>query len=91
MIPKEQWRKERARFISNLAMPAKPEATIRWIKDELTVALLALDAAASIDDLRIENERLVIPRLKAGPEDESLKAVRHALSARVGRVQLPDL
>lgn len=91
LIPKEQWRKERARFISNLAVPAKPEATICWIKDELTAALQALDAAVSSGDLRIENERLVIPRLKAAPEDESLKAVRHALFARVGRVQLPDL
>lgn len=34
---------------------------------------------------------MVIPRLEAAPEDESLKAIRHALFARVGRVQLPDL
>jgi len=68
-------------------MAAKPEATIRWIKEELTAALQALDAAVSIGDLRIENERLVIPRLKAALEDESLKAIRHALFAGVGRVQ----
>ncbi|MBB6194016.1 hypothetical protein FHS51_004282, partial [Sphingobium wenxiniae] len=61
LIPKAQWQKERARFVRNLAVSAKPEANIRWIKDELTTALKAIDAAVSRGDIRIENDRLVVP------------------------------
>ena len=91
LIPKAQWQKERARFVRNLAVPAKPEATIRWIKDELAMALKAIDAAVSRGDIRIENDRLVVPKLKAAPEDERLKAIRRELFAGVGKIQLPDL
>ena len=91
MIPKAQWQKERARFVRNLAVSAKPEATIRWIKDELTTALKAIDAAVSRGDIRIENDRLVVPKLKAAPEDERLRAIRRELFAGVGKIQLPDL
>ena len=91
LIPKAQWQKERARFVRNLAVPAKPEATIRWIMDELAMALKAIDAAVSRGDIRIENDRLVVPKLKAAPEDERLKAIRRELFAGVGKIQLPDL
>ena len=91
LIPKAQWQKERARFVRNLAVSAKPEATIRWIKDELAMALKAIDAAVSRGDIRIENDRLVVPKLKAAPEDERLKAIRRELFAGVGKIQLPDL
>jgi TnpA family transposase len=91
LIPKAQWQKERARFVRNLAVSAKPEASIRWIKDELATALKAIDAAVSKGDIRIENDRLVVPKLKAAPEDERLKAIRRELFAGVGKVQLPDL
>ncbi len=91
LIPKAQWQKERARFVRNLAVSAKPETTIRWIKDELTTALKAIDAAVSRGDIRIENDRLVVPKLKAAPEDERLKAIRRELFAGVGKIQLPDL
>ena len=91
LIPKAQWQKERARFVRNLAVSAKPEATIRWIKDELAMALKAIDAAVSRGDIRIENDRLVVPKLKAAPEDESLKTIRRKLFAGVGKIQLPDL
>lgn len=91
LIPKAQWQKERARFVRNLAVSAKPEANIRWIKDELTTALKAIDAAVSRGDIRIENDRLVVPKLKAAPEDERLKAIRRELFAGVGKIQLPDL
>ena len=91
LIPTAQWRKERARFVRNLAVSAKPEATIRWIKDELTTALKAIDAAVSRGDIRLENDRLVVPKLKAAPEDERLKAIRRELFAGVGKIQLPDL
>ncbi|NML91754.1 Tn3 family transposase [Sphingobium sp. TB-6] len=91
LIPKAQWQKERARFVRNLAVSAKPEATIRWIKDELTTALKAIDAAVSRGDIRIENDRLVVPKLKAAPEDERLKGIRRELFAGVGKIQLPDL
>jgi TnpA family transposase len=91
LIPKAQWRKERARFVRNLAVSAKPEATIRWIKNELTTALEAIDAAVSRGDIRVENDRLIVPKLKAAPEDERLKAIRRELFAGVGKVQLPDL
>lgn len=91
LIPKGQWLKERARFVRNLAVSVKPELTIRWIKDELNGALNALDGAVSRGDIRIENDRLVVPKLKAAPEDEKLQAVRRALFAGVGKIQLPDL
>jgi TnpA family transposase len=91
LIPKAQWLKGRARFVRNLAVSVKPEATIRWIKDELATALKALDAAVSRGDIRIENDRLIVPKLKAAPEDEGLKAIRRALFAGVGKIQLPDL
>jgi TnpA family transposase len=91
LIPKAQWQKERARYARNLAVSAKPEVTIRWIKDELATALKAIDAAVSKGDIRIENDRLVVPKLKAAPEDEKLKAIRRELFAGVGKIQLPDL
>lgn len=91
LIPNGQWLKERARFVRSLAVSAKPEPTIRWIKDELDIALKALDAALSRGDIRIENSRLVVPKLKAEPEDENLKSVRRTLFAGVGKIQLPDL
>ena len=91
LIPNDQWLKERARFVRILAVSVKPEPTIRWIKDELNGALNALDGAVSRGDIRIENDRLVVPKLKAAPEDEKLQAVRRALFAGVGKIQLPDL
>ena len=91
LIPRVQWQKERARFVRNLSVSAKPEATIRWIREELTTALKALDGAVSRGDIRIENDRLVVPKIRAAPEDEGLRAIRIALFAGVGKIQLPDL
>src|SRR3546814_19419825 len=54
---------------------------------ELTTALKAIDAAVSRGDIRIENDRLVVPKLKAAPEDERLKAIRRELFAGVGKIQ----
>lgn len=59
--------------------------------DKLTTALKTIDAAVSRGDIRIENGRLVVPKLKAAPEDERLKAIRRELFAGVGKIQLPDL
>jgi TnpA family transposase len=91
LIHKAKWLKERARYLRYVSAPDNPEAAIRWIKDELALALKALDAALSRGDIRIENDLLVVPRLKAAPQDDRLDAIRRALFAGVGKIQLPDL
>ncbi len=91
LIPHRQWSAERSRFIGHLALSAKPEATLSWIKDELGAALSKLDHAVSGGDVRIEVGRLIIPRIKAVEEDARRTAVRRALFAQVGKAQLPDL
>ena len=91
LIPKAQWQKERSRFMRNLSAPSRPETAIRLLKRELAEALEKLDAAVSRGDVRIKNGRLVVPKLKAAPQDAGLASVRRALFAGVGKVQLPDL
>jgi TnpA family transposase len=91
LIPAARWSVERSRLLQDLAVTAKPQATIEWLRSELTAALTTLDAAVAAGDLRIENERLVVPRLKAADEDENLAALRRALFDQVGGAQLPEL
>ena len=80
IIPKRQWIIERARYLRHIAMPAKPETAIRWIKDELGAALSALDRAVSQGVIRIEHDRLVIPKFRAIEEDEQNGAIDDALN-----------
>ena len=54
-------------------------------------ALSKLDHAVSGGDVRIEEGRLIIPRIKAVEEDAQRAAIRRALFAQVGKAQLPDL
>ena len=91
LIPGRQWVAERSRFARHLALTAKPEATINWIKDELVTALAKLDSAVTAGHVRIEEGRLIIPRIKAVEEDAQREAIRRALFAQVGKAQLPDL
>jgi TnpA family transposase len=91
LIPQRQWAAERSRFVGHLAFSAKPGAVISWIKDELDTALAKLDTAVSEGHVRIDEGRLIIPRIKAVEEDAQRTAVRRALFAQVGKVQLPDL
>jgi TnpA family transposase len=91
LIPKAQWLDERARYARYVSASDKPEAAIRRIKDELALALKSLDSALSRGDIRIENDLLVVPKLKAVPQDDQLDAIRRALFAGVGKIQLPDL
>jgi TnpA family transposase len=91
LIPQRQWAAERSRFVGHLAFSAKPGAVISWIKDELDTALAKLDTAVSEGHVRIDESRLIIPRIKAVEEDAQRTAVRRALFAQVGKVQLPDL
>jgi hypothetical protein len=91
LIPQSQWMTERSRFVRHIAMSAKPEGMLRWLKGELGTALIKLDQAVKCGDIRIEQGRLVIPRLKAVEEDEKRKTIRRALFSSVGKVQLPDL
>jgi hypothetical protein len=65
LIPSSQWSVERSRLLQDLTVTARPQATIQWLRSELTTASAMLDAAVAAGDLRIENERLVVPRLKA--------------------------
>lgn len=91
LIPITAWRADRTRLVRELALSTKPEATIDWIKDELTLSMSLLDDAIREGHIRIENGRLVVPKVKTVDEDEQRAAIRRALFAGVGKIQLPDL
>lgn len=42
-------------------------------------------------ELRVEDDRVIVPRPKAVEEDEALKRDRKALSNEIGRAQSPDV
>ena len=73
LIPGRQWVAERSRFARHLALTAKPEATINWIKDELVTALAKLDSAVTAGHVRIEEGRLIIPGSRPSKKMPSAK------------------
>ena len=82
---------ERPRFARHIAMSAKPEVMLRWLKGELGMSLIKINQAVKCCDIWIEQDRLIIHQIKATKEDEKRKAIRRALFSSVGKVQLPDL
>jgi len=91
LIPMHKWNAERGRFMREIGIAAKPEVMLRGLKADLSRALQTLDTAIRNGDVRIKDDRFVVPKLQAVEEELVVRATRRALYARIGPIELPEL
>ena len=91
LMPSAEWLKHKGSFARAQILPKTLEAWLSGHKATLTVQIVALDAAITVGDLGIREDRLRIPKLKALGESREVRATRRALFGVIGAVQLPDI
>ena len=85
------WGRERDRLTGELGLPGSIDAIVTGLHDTLHTSLRSLAAAVAEGVVFVEQDRLRIPRLKAGPEPPDVTTLRNEIAAAIGSVQLPDL
>ncbi len=96
LLDDEAWASNRARVSRSLGHDPSPEATIASLRRELheaycqTAARLPENTAVRFEDQGAKS-RLVLSRLEAVEETESLLALRTAVAGRLPAVDLPDV
>ena len=91
LMPPAQWLKHKGSFAQAQTLPKTLEAYLSGYKATLTSQVAALDAAITVGDIGLRDDRLRIPKLKALGESPEVKATRRALFGAIGAVQLPDI
>ena len=91
LIPAQLWRRDHKLLSRSLSLPGGPERMLSGIRTQLGISLAALAEAVKSGELRITNNRLVVPRIKADPEPPEVAVSRRELFAQIGSVQLADL
>nr|WP_255326040.1 Tn3 family transposase [Sphingobium sp. 15-1] len=91
LLPAQLWRRSHKLLSRSLSLPGGPERMLSRIRAQLGISLEALAEAVKAGELRITNNRLVVPRIKVDPEPPELAASRRQLFAQIGSVQMADL
>jgi TnpA family transposase len=91
LIPAQLWHRDSRLLSRSLSLSSGPERMLAAIKAQLGVSLDALAAAVNSGELRITNNHLVVPRIKADPEQPEVAVLRRQLFARIGSIQLADV
>lgn len=94
LIPKAQWNGLRTEVCSQMHVEEDGLARLHAKKRELTALLGSADtflAASGQGEVRIEQGKLVMPRLKEEELPESAKQLQALVTARLPRVELTDL
>ncbi len=94
LIPKAQWNELRSEVCSQMHVQENGSARLHEQRRELAALLQSADAflaASGQGEVRIEQGKLVMPRLKEEELPESVKQLQALVTARLPRVELTDL
>lgn len=93
LIPRDQWEAKRTEVCQMLSAPEDGTARLEERTREMETRLARLDRqlATGESDVRIENGRLVLPRLSAEERPESATRLEDMVADLLPRVELPDL
>lgn len=92
LIPSEQWKKDRQRWVSALSLTSDPQKFLARLNAHLDVGLRALSEAVAVGKLEIDADGLVrLRKLEALPEDAAIQRSRDAMFSMIGRVQFGDM
>ena len=91
IIPQTEWNKDRRRYIKALSVAPTVQREIKKTEAALEAGLQALDEAVAAGKLRIENNQICLPKIKAQPEDPRLPHARRAVFDELRGAQLPDV
>jgi Tn3 transposase DDE domain-containing protein len=92
LIPKDKWEHLRTEVCKQMRVPENGGERLQEKRQELTGLLKSADAFfAGKDEVRIENGKLVMPRLKEEEIPESAKQLQAVITARLPRVDITDL
>lgn len=91
-IPKNQWHSIKDEACNVLQIPTTGDERLQIHQKEIEKLFTQLNDQISTDDnLKIEEERLVITPLEAEEEPETLKNLRDQISNRLPKVNLTDI
>ena len=91
IIPPTEWTKDRRRHLKALSVSGNAQHEIKKLEASLDVGLQALDEAVAAGKLRIENDQIRLPKIKAQPEDPRLPLARRTVFGEIRGAQLPDV
>jgi len=92
IIPKDQWEQLRNEVCRQMNVPTNGAERLQAKKHELAGLLADADMFfAGKGEVRIENNRLVMPRLGAEELPESARQLQELITARLPQVELTDL
>ena len=91
LIPPTLWRRDRQRYLRDLAIPDNPELYVQRLEKVLEASMARL--AAAVDDglVRIDEDGVHVPRRKPAPKDPAVEQARRTLAAYYGTPQLSDV
>jgi hypothetical protein len=91
IISQTEWTKDRRRHIKALSVAGNVQTEIKKLEASLEAGLHALDEAVAAGKLRIENDQIRLPKIKAQPEDPRLPLARRTVFDELRGAQLPDV
>jgi TnpA family transposase len=91
LIPAADWERDRGRFIQDLNIGGPMRTYLDKVQAALAAGLAALDEAVAAGTVQIDNDRMIVPRVKSSPEDPRVAPARRSLFDAIGDVQLPDV
>jgi len=91
LIPHAEWSKDRRRHLKALSVSGNAQHEIKKLEASLEAGLQALDEAVAAGKLRIENDQVRLPKIKAQPEDPRLPLARRTVFGELRGAQLPDV
>ena len=91
LIPKDKWEQLRTEVCQQMNVQENGVEQLQEKKQELTGLLKSADAfLARKGDVRIENGKLVMPRLKEEELPESARKLQELITARMPQVEITD-
>lgn len=92
LIPKDKWEQLRTEVCKQMNVHENGVERLQEKKQELAILLKSADAfLAHKGEVRIENGKLVMPRLKEEELPESARRLQELITARLPRVEITDL
>ena len=92
LIPKDQWNQIRTEVCQQMNVQENGAVQLQEKKQELAGLLKSADVFfANKGDVRIENGKLVMPRLKEEELPESARKLQALVTARLPRIEITDL
>jgi Tn3 transposase DDE domain len=92
LIAKDKWAHLRTEVCQQMSVPENGIERLQEKRQELTALLKSADAFfAGQGEVRIENGKLVMPRLKEEELPESAKQLQALITARLPQIELTDL